>query len=317
MTRSGVGIVLALAGTVILSVNDLAIKALSDAYALHQVILFRTVVGMAVVLMLMALSRGGMAQMRTARPLGHLVRVAFVMVSNVAYFLGLAALPLADAVAVAFVAPLIVTVLSALVLGEPVGPRRWAAVVVGLVGVLIMVRPGAGVFQPAAVLILISAFTYAASHLMTRHLRATESAVTLSFYVQCGFVVVSCLMGLFTGGGQFAGSADASLAFLFRPWHWPAPGDLWAFVATGVAVSVGGLMISEAYRRSEAAAVAPLEYIGMPMAILWGWVAFGTLPDLWGWVGIGFICGAGLYTLWRETRHRREVDVAASPGSDL
>lgn len=310
------GILFALGGAVILSVNDLAIKNLSGGYALHQVILTRAFIGLALVLAVIWFSGTGFRQLITRRPREHLFRVSIVMISNVTYFLGLAALPLADAVATAFIAPLFVTLLSAVVLGEPVGPRRWAAVGVGLLGVVIMLRPGAGVIQPAALLVLISAFCYASSHMMTRRMRDTESAMTLNFFVQCGFVIVSSAMGLWVGDGHLSGSPDASLAFLFRPWVWPPLSDWPWFLATGLAVGIGGLMMSQAYRTTEAAVVAPFEYVGMPMAILWGALFFGTLPDKIAWAGIALICGAGLYTLWRETV-RKKVDDVAAPSGDL
>jgi drug/metabolite transporter (DMT)-like permease len=242
----------------------------------------------------------------TLRGRAHLLRVGFVLISNVTYFLGLAALPLADAVATAFVAPLIVTALSVVVLGEKVGPRRWAAVAVGLIGVLVMLRPGSGTVRPAALLVLISACCYASTHMMTRRMKDTESAFTLNFYVQTGFIVLSIIMGLALGDGRFAGSPNPSLAFLFRDWHWPAPKDWIYFVAVGLSVATGGLLVSQAYRLAEAALIAPFEYAAMPMAIFWGVVIFGRWPDLTAWVGIALICGAGLYTLWRETRARRK-----------
>ena len=310
------GVLFALGGSVVLSVNDLAIKALSGTYALHQVILIRAVISLAIILAVIWATRTGFRQLATHRWRAHLLRVSIVMISNVTYFLGLAAMPLADAVATSFIAPVLVTLMSAVVLGERVGPRRWAAVGVGLVGVLIMVRPGAGVIQPAAILVLISAVCYASSHMMTRRMRDSESAMTLNFFVQCGFIVVSSVMGLWVSDGHLAGSANASLAFLFRPWIIPATTDIWAFAATGMAVGIGGLMMSQAYRTSEAALVAPFEYIGMPMAIFWGVLVFGTLPDATAWAGIALICGAGLYTLWRETMRKKDVDVAA-PSGDL
>jgi drug/metabolite transporter (DMT)-like permease len=308
------GIFLALGGSLILSMNDLAIKALSDTYALHQIILIRAFIGVALVLSVMRISAGGMKQMKTRRPGAHLVRVSIVMVSNITYFVGLSLMPLADAVAVAFVAPLLVTLMSAVVLHEYVGPRRWAAVAVGLLGVVIMTRPGTGVIQPAAILVLISAFCYASSHMMTRRMRDTESAMTLNFYVQVGFIIVSCVFGLVAGDGHLAQAPGSTWEFLFRPWITPPMGDWWAFVATGVAVGVGGLMMSQAYRTTEAALIAPFEYIGMPMAIFWGVVVFGTWPDATAWAGIALICGAGLYTLWRETVRRNVQDVAAPSG---
>lgn len=311
------GILLALGGGVVLSMNDLAIKALAETgYALHQVILIRALVGMALVLLVMGLSPGGFRQLKTRRRGAHLLRVSIVMCSNLTYFVGLSLMPLADAVATAFVAPLIVTTMSAVFLHEKVGPRRWAAVAVGMAGVIVMTRPGAGVIQPAAILVLISAFCYASSHMLTRHMRETESAATLSFYVQVGFLVVSGGMGLWFGDGHLAQAPGSTWEFLFRPWVLPPAGDWWAFLATGLAVGIGGLMMSQAYRTTEAALVAPFEYVGMPMAIFWGVLVFGTWPDATAWVGIALICGAGLYTLWRETVRRKVQDVAA-PSGDL
>ena len=310
------GMFLAIGGSIVLSANDLAIKALSGSYALHQVILIRALIGMALVLAVIWVSRTGFRQLLTGRKRAHLFRVCIVMVSNVTYFVGLSLLPLADAVATAFVAPLFVTVMSALILGESVGPRRWSAVAVGMVGVIIMTRPGSGMIQPAALLVLISAFCYAGSHMMTRRMRDTESAMTLNFFVQAGFLIVSATMGIFVGDGHLAQAPGATWEFLFRPWLVPPVADWWAFVATGLAVGIGGLMMSQAYRLNEAALVAPFEYIGMPMAIFWGLAVFGTWPDETAWAGIALICGAGLYTLWRETRRRKDVDVAA-PSGDL
>ena len=310
------GIFFALGGAIILSVNDVSIKFLSGSYALHQVILTRALIGLVLVLSVIGVSGTGYRQLLTRRPKDHLIRVSIVMVSNVTYFLGLAAMPLADAVATAFIAPIFVTLLSSVVLGETVGPRRWAAVGTGMLGVIVMLRPGAGIIHPAALLVLISAFCYASSHMMTRRMRDTESAMTLNFFVQCGFVIVSASMGLWVGDGHLAGSSDPSIAFLFREWVWPPVSDWPAFLATGLAVGVGGLMMSQAYRTTEAALVAPFEYAGMPMAIVWGVVIFGTWPDRTAWVGIALICGAGLYTLWRETV-RRKVDDVAAPSGDF
>ena len=232
------------------------------------------------------------------------------MVSNVTFFVGLAAMPLADAVAVAFVSPLVVTLLSIFFLGEKVGPRRWAAVIVGMVGVIIMLRPGAGVIQPAALLVLVSAVLYASGNLLARQMGGTESAMTLSFYVQSGFIVVSIAMGLWIGDGHLA-SGDPLWGFLFRPWIWPPLDDWPIFLATGLSVAIGGLMVAQAYRTAEAGLVAPFEYVGMPMAILWGAADLRHLPRSAAWVGIALICGSGLYVIWRETAcAKRESDAA-------
>ena len=303
------GVLLAAGGSLIFSVNDVAIKFLSGGYALHQVILIRAFVAMAFILTVIHWSERGWSQVATSRPGAHLLRVMIVMVSNVTFFVGLAAMPLADAVAVAYVSPIVVTLLSIVFLGEKVGPRRWAAVIVGMVGVVVMLRPGAGVIQPAALLVLVSAVLYASGNLLVRHMGGTESAMTLSFYVQTGFIVVSIAMGLAVGDGHLA-SGDPLWDFLFRPWIWPPVGDWPIFLATGLSVGLGGLMVTQAYRTVEAGLIAPFEYVGMPAAILWGLLVFGTFPDAIAWLGIALICGAGLYVIWRETQRKQEADAA-------
>lgn len=303
------GILFAIGGTLIFSVNDVSIKFLSGGYALHQVILIRAIVAMTFILAVIHWSDRGWSQIATSRPRGHLLRVAIVMLSNVTYFTGLAVLPLADAVAVAYVSPIIITLLSIVFLSEKVGPRRWAAVVVGMVGVIVMLRPGAGVIQPTAILVLVSAVLYACGNLLARHMGGTESAMTLSFYVQAGFVVVSLAMGIWAGDGHLA-TEDGLWAFLFRPWIWPPLADWPVFLATGLSVGIGGMMVTQAYRTTEAGLIAPFEYVGMPLAILWGLVVFGTFPDAISWLGIALICGSGLYVIWRETVRKRVGDAA-------
>lgn len=306
------GILFAAGGTMIFSINDVAIKFLSGGYALHQVILIRAFVAMAFILAVIHLSDRGWSQIGTSRPGTHLLRVAIIMLSNVTFFLGLAAMPLADAVAVAFVSPIVITLMSIVFLREKVGPRRWGAVIVGMVGVIVMLRPGAGVIQPAALLVLVSAVLYASGNLLARQMGGTESAMTLSFYVQAGFIIVSLCMGLWVGDGHLA-TDDPIWAFLFRPWIWPPLADWPVFLATGLSVGIGGLMVTQAYRTAEAGLIAPFEYVGMPLAIFWGVMIFGTFPDATAWVGIALICGSGLYVLWRETvvRQRQERTHAA------
>lgn len=299
------GILCAVGASAVFAVNDVAIKFLSGDYALHQVVLIRSLVGIAFVLTVIVPLNGGYGMLRSQRVGAHLVRGSFVVFSNLCYFLGLAALPLADTVAIFFVAPLLITALSVPILGEKVGPRRWAAVIVGLIGVVVMLRPG-GAFQWALVLPVVSALAYAGMHMMTRLMKGTENAVAMTFYVQMSFLVVCAAMGLAFGGGQFADQSDASLAFLFRAWVWPAPWDWPVLVASGLASATGGLLIAQAYRLCEAGLVAPFEYGSVPLAILSGLFIFGEWPDLPAWVGMALICGAGLFVAWREARMARQ-----------
>lgn len=296
------------------TVLDLAIKFLSSGYALHQIILIRTLVAILFLVAAVLWQDGDFRQFRTRRIGAHLWRTLIVMLSNIFFFTGLAALPFADALAIAYVSPLFITAASALFLGERVGPHRWGAVVVGLIGVVVMLRPGAEAARPAALLIVLSSVCYGISQLMTRHMRDTESTVTLNIYLQVGFLLISLAMGLVAGDGRFLPGAGETMAFLVRPWIWPPAADWPLLVLTGLSVAIAGLCVSQAYRLAEAGVIAPFEYLGMPLAILAGAVVFGTWPDVTAWVGIVLICGAGLYVLWREMRHRAVQDPSLPVG---
>ncbi|VDC23569.1 DMT family transporter [Pseudogemmobacter humi] len=293
------GILLAAGGMALFSVNDMAIKHLSAGYALHQIVLIRAMIGLCFLLVLITRSQGGFAQLRTRRPFGHMTRVLVILTSNSVYFTGLAAMPLADAAAVSYTSPLFVTALSVVALRERVGARRWTAVALGLSGTVLILRPGAGVIQGAALLVLLAALLYAIGNLMTRMMRETETALSFSFFTMAGFMLISVIMGLVAGDGRFAND-DPLWAFLFRPWIWPPAADWPWFLLTGLSVSIAGLMVAQAYRTTEAALIAPFDYAGMPMAIFWGVVIFGTWPDLTSWAGIALICGSGIYVVWRE-----------------
>ena len=301
------GIFCAVAAAVFFSLNDVSIKFLSGDYALYQVVLIRSLIGTLFLLAVVVPLEGGLRILRTRHPGKHLLRGSFVVLANMTFFLGLAALPLADAVAIFFVSPLIITAFSVIFLGETVGRHRWAAVAVGMVGVLVMLRPGGGGFQPASLLPVAAAFGYAGLHMMTRRMGDTESAGAMTFYIQLMFIAVSLLMGLGFGDGRFSAQQDASLAFLLREWVWPDPGDLPIFVVIGLGSALGGWFISQAYRLAEAGLAAPFEYVAMPMAIFWGLAVFGEWPDRIAWIGIALIVGGGLYTLWREARLGRKL----------
>ena len=295
-----IGIMSAVGAAFFFSFNDMAIKFLSGDYALHQVVLIRSCIGMAVLMAVIVPLEGGLKILKTRRLAMHLFRGGCVVFANMTFFLALAAMPLADAVAIFFVSPLIITVFSVIFLSETVGPRRWVAVGIGLAGVIIMLRPGSAGFQLVALLPLAAATGYATLHVLTRKIGGTESAGTMTFYIQVTFIAVSAAIGLAVGDGRFAVQADPSLEFLLRQWVRPDPADALIFVAIGVSSTAGGYLISQAYRLCEAGLAAPFEYAAMPMAIFWGFMVFGEWPDNIAWIGILLIVSGGLYMFWRE-----------------
>jgi drug/metabolite transporter (DMT)-like permease len=298
------GALCAVAAACAFSLGDMAVKALSGGYPLHQVTLIRAVVALGLLVGLVMPLTGGWVQLRTRRPGIHLLRGCFLLGANMAFFLALAAMPIADATAIFFISPMVIAVFSVIFLSERVGPHRWAAIGMGFLGVLIIIRPGTDAFTAVALLPLLAATCYAALHMLTRRLGATDSAATMAVYMQLAFLGFSVLVGLGIGDGRFDGGAHASLSFLLRAWVWPDPADAGLFLLTGIGSALGGFLISQAYRICEAALIAPLEYAAMPMAIFWGFVVFSEWPDRMAWSGIALIVGAGIYMIIRETRAR-------------
>ncbi len=307
MSPAKLGALCATIAVVFFAVNDVAIKFLSGGYALHQVVLIRSVIGLLIITFLIAPFTAGWGIARTKKLPMHLLRGLCVVFANMTFFLGLAAMPLADAVAIFFISPIVITLASVLFLGESVGPRRWAAILVGFVGVLVMMRPGTQAFQVASVLPLLAAFFYAGIHVLTRKMGGTENAATMAFYIQIMFIVVSLAFFVAVGDGRFGGQEDPSLDFLLRAWVWPEPADYPVFLIIGIGIAVAGFLISQAYRVTEASFVAPFEYLALPMSVVAGMLVFDEFPDGWDYVGMALILGAGLFMIWRDSQKSRAV----------
>ena len=294
------GAISAVLASIAFSFNDMAIKWVSGDYSLYQVVFIRASVGLLFILAVIMPLNGGVRIFRTRRLGMHILRGMCVVFANLTFFVGLSVLNLADAVAVFFVSPLVITAFGVLFLGERAGPRRWGAVIAGLIGVIIMVRPGTSAFQVAMLLPLVAAVGYALLHILTRKIGGTESAATMIVYIQLTFLAVSGLNGVFFGNGWALDKVPELWGFAFRPWIWPDPSDYLILVMIGVASTAGGYFISQAYRLAEASVIAPMEYIAMPMAVIYGFFVFGEWPEARTWIGIALIIGAGLFVYWRE-----------------
>jgi drug/metabolite transporter (DMT)-like permease len=302
--HAGFSIACALGGSLAFSVNDIAVKSFASSLPLHEVVLFRALVALAFTLAVFAPGMAVRDVLRTRRPGAHLFRGICVVVSNMTYFAALASLPLAETSAIFFIAPLLITALSAVLLRERVGALRWAALCAGLTGVLLIVKPGTTAFQWAMVLPAFSALAYAGMHTMTRRMGLSEPAATMAVYNQITFIVVCAGMGLAVGRGELAGSGHPALEFIFRAWVVPGPRDLLLFLVAGMCSATGGYLVSQAYRSSAAGLVAPFEYVALVLAAFWGWAIWGELPGLSSGLGILLILASGVFVAWRASRHR-------------
>ena len=286
-----------------LTISDSIIKWLSPDMPLHQITLFRSCFALILVMVIVQLE-GGLVTLKTRRPVLHFVRGSMLVLANMFFFIGLAAMPLAETVALFYTAPLFICLLSQPVLGEKVGLRRWLLIGVGMIGVIVMLRPGSEVFQMVSLLPIMAALCYAIMTMMTRKLGIRESGGALTFYIQIAFIVISSVVGWVIGDGRFDVSDNQSLHFLTRAWFWPSMVQWQLLLLCGLIVALGGYLLSQAYRLGEAPAVAPFEYASLPFALVVGYYLWGDWPDWPAFVGTGLIIGSGLLVVYLENRER-------------
>lgn len=298
------GILYLCLGVLVFSLQDVIIKQVSGAYPLTQVVVIRSLVAFPILLALVMREVGWRALF--GNDLGALMLRALIMfVSYTAYYMAFPAMPLADAVALYFTVPLFVIALAGPFLGEHSGWRVWAAVLLGFMGVMVMLQPGTGLFEPAALLSLLSACMYGISMLMARKLGSTQPASVLSFYQNVGFFVGALITALALSVLGIEHASHPSLAFLVRNWMWIPLDDLLLIGASGVVAATGMMFLTSAYRLAQANKVAPFEYTGILWAPLWGYVFFHETPRLTTVAGAAVIVMAGLLALRMATQPKQ------------
>ena len=218
---------------------------------------------------------------RTERPLLQIIRPAFLVCSISSLFIGLTYLPIAEATVIGFVAPLFITALSVPILKEHVDIHRWSAVAIGLVGVIIIIRPGGDLWHLASVMPLLGALFFALFQIITRLLAATERTHTTLFY---------------TGLGGLAWSS------LIVPFVWVTPSitHIFVFLSTGAMGAMAHLCMISAFDRAEASLLAPYNYTKLIWVSVLGYLIFNDVPSLDMWIGAIIIVSAGFYVLYRE-----------------
>lgn len=230
-----------------------------------------------------AIRAEGLAAFRPRRPLHHLSRAVLLFCATFLFFQALKHLPIADALAIFFVNPLVIVVLSALVLRERVGPRRWAAVAVGFVGTLIIIRPGLVEVNPGTFYALGSGVALGSYLVMTRHIAGAANAMVLTFQTSA------------------IGAALMTLALPLL-WQMPDPAQWLMLVGLGVVATLGHVLITMAYEHGEASLLAPLAFTEIIMATVFGWWFFNDLPDRWTVLGVAILIGSAIYISIRERR---------------
>jgi len=281
------GIAFNLTAAFLFSVENLLMKLLGADYPLMQIVLVRSLA--ALVPILFMLHRDGalnLAGVSTRRPWANALRLVLGMGSMLLYYTGLMRLPLADAVAISFSAPLFMTLLSLPILGEKVGILRWAAVVMGFAGVVVMVRPGAGMVESGAFILVLASVLYASSMTATRLLGATESGPKIALYSNVVFALAGTLC-------------------MTTRWETPPMADLGLMMLVGLIAGLAQLALIHAYRVAPIAVVSPFDYTMLIWATILGFLFYDELPGVTVALGALIVVGSGLTILFHERRAAR------------
>jgi drug/metabolite transporter (DMT)-like permease len=297
------GISYVVAGVTVFSVQDVIIKWLSGDYPVLEIVFVRSLVALVLLFAVAGLRGGG--RLRVSRPFQQVVRALLMFLSYTTYYLALAALPLAETVSIFYSAPLFMTAFSGFLLGEHAGLRRWSAIAVGFIGVVVIMQPQ-GDLSLAAVLALGAAVTYALSAIMSRRIGETDSAESMAISASLLYAVLAGSAGLAFGDGILGDTGRPEVDFLLRAWAWPQMGDFLLFCVCGLVAAIGFTCLAQAYRVAPATAVAPFEYASLPWAVLWGWAIWSEIPSSTLLVGIVLVVGSGLYVFRREAIRARE-----------
>jgi len=287
------GIVCMVASVGIITLNDSLLKWLSADYPVGQIMAIR---GLFVFLPVLALAQweGGLHKLRVHRPSAQAMRAAFVVCGMFLYIGGLRFMPLADAIAITFAGPLFSTALAVPMLGEKVGWRRWSAVIVGLIGVTVMLRPSGEGIAWAAMLPLGAALTSGFRDIVTRRLSVSDSS--------------SSILGVTTLAVTCAGFLTLFIPPLtgwdYWTWHPMEFTHVAVLALAGLLLGTGQYLMIESVRLAEIGLVAPFRYTSMLWAVAVGYLVYGTLPDHWMLTGAGLVIVSGIYILHRETRKR-------------
>jgi drug/metabolite transporter (DMT)-like permease len=289
----------------IISLQNIVIRWIGGDYSVLQIVAIRSLIALPCTLLFFRLE-GQRGLPTTQQPKLEYVRGVFLFISYTTFMMGLAALPLADIEAIRFSGPLMITLLSVMILGEKVGPRRWLALVVGFVGVLLIVRPGSATFNLGSVFILISTLFYALTVILTRRLQTSDSSATMAYYSSLVYLVAALLLAPLPAVVGEMSNAHPSIAFFIRAWSMPTLIDLVIMAGLGLVWAGWMYFMSRAYSVAQASIIAPFEYVSLPINIVWGFLIWQEVPTLATLAGAFLTLFSGLYVLYREQREQPE-----------
>ena len=301
MNNNYLGISAIVLGTICFSVNDISVKLFSSEMPLNQLMFFRAIFAISILLFVILPFYGGFKYLNTNNPTFHIFRGLAVVGANTFFFISIAELSLAEATAIFFIAPVLITIFAVLFLREKVGVRRSLACLIGFLGMLFIIKPGTISFDPISLFPLIAALFYTALHIITRKYGSQEKPITMGFYIQVCFLVTSLMFASGFYLADFDVEQSNALKFLTGSWVSVSTFDLFhIFVGIAFPISIGGILVSYAYKNYEASFLAPFEYGALVIAVLSTYLIWNEIPDRLSFIGIILIMLSGIFVSLRE-----------------
>ena len=294
---TSLGILLMVGFCVLAPLQDSFAKLTSHDIAIGQIAATRFVFQVALLLPLAAIF-GWLHRPRRGEVALHLIRGVLLLVATACFFTALRFMPIADAIAIFFVEPFILTLLGGLLLGEPLGPRRYIACAVGFVGALLIIQPSFQRVGPVALLPLVTALCFAFYMILTRRMATRMHPITLQVYTGTAALILA-LPILVLADGSGIGPLDPS---------WPSGWDIWFLCGLGVIATLSHVCISFALSLAPASLLAPLQYLEIVAATALGYWIFSDLPNALSFAGIALIVASGLYVFFRERQLEKQLE---------
>jgi len=300
------GILLILLAMMVFSVQDTIMKYIYNFVSLYEVYLIRTLVSFFLILLFLKLTKKPIV-FKTQYPLLTFCRVILFFFGFSSFYVSLTVLPLATATALFFVTPFLITIFAHFFLKEEIGTRRWAAVIIGFIGVYIILNPDFNNFDYLSLTPILCAFCYSLSMIIIKKTSDKDSVYTQTFTFYLGAIIISSVFYFIIGDGQYNTSNHPASQFIFKEWFLDLETSILLMIATGVTATLAFLLLFTAYSIASPSVVSPFEYSILLWSSLGGWIFFDEIPSLKTILGIFIIVTSGIYIFIREKAQEQSI----------
>ena len=301
-------IILIIIGMSVVTLQDILIKILTSETNIFLILLFRAFLGIIFLIIFLKIKKEPII-FKTKYPALTIIRVLLFYTAFILYFFSLTKLSLATAVTLFFVSPFFITILSIIFLNETIGLRRWFALVIGFIGVILVMDPKINNFNIYTTFPVICAFFYALTMIIQKKTSHEDSLYSQVFHIYFFATLISLIMGFVIGGGDYNDPSNEHLQFIFRAWSLNNINIIFLLFIMGVCGFVAFLCIFQAYRIGSPPSVAPFEYVLIPLSLIFSWIIWKESLSFKGYIGLGFIFFGGIYTFYRESKKNVQITI--------